>query len=129
MALDEDDRSCRPAGRRARCPGAIQETAQARLTRLAEDQPASSFVQALRRRQAGRPQEPDDAGHCPYRAVRARGIARRPAGSGAGPSEHDEMVTAAAGGSAAGCRRLAEQEAGVRPPGRAPGSRGRDQAS
>jgi phosphatidylserine/phosphatidylglycerophosphate/cardiolipin synthase-like enzyme len=92
-------------------PGRHQEAAQARLTRLIEDQPASSFVRALRAATAGPPQEPTTLTSALFQ------LAEQAAALGAVPPEarareHDQMI--------ADSRRivrrlqgLAEQEAGV----------------
>ena len=58
VALDTDDRLVIRLTDEA-VPGRYRDEAQARLTRLVEDQPKSSFVQALRSAAGGRPQEPE----------------------------------------------------------------------
>jgi phosphatidylserine/phosphatidylglycerophosphate/cardiolipin synthase-like enzyme len=110
VALDSDGQLVARLAEDA-LPGRYQEAAQARLTMLIEDQPASSFVRALRAAAGGPPQEPATL------ASALSELAEQAAALGAAPPEtrerdHNQMAV----DSRRIVRRLqglAEQEAGV----------------
>jgi len=90
VALDTDDRLVIRLTDEA-VPGRYRDAAQSRLTRLVEDQPASSFAQALRAAAGGRPEEP-----VPLTEALARLAAAAAALSTAPPGtrqrEHDHLA-------------------------------------
>src|SRR6266516_2902113 len=91
VALDADDRLVARLAEDA-VPGRYRDTAQARLTRLIEDEPASRFVRALRSAASGRPQEPTTlTGALGEFADRAAALSATPPDTR--ERDHAEMVT------------------------------------
>ena len=110
VALDEDGQLIARLADNA-LPGRHQEAAQARLTRLIEDQPTSSFVRAMRAAAGGPPQEPAPlASALSHLAEQAAALSAVPAA--ARERYHDDM-TADSRRIVHRLHALAEQEAGV----------------
>jgi phosphatidylserine/phosphatidylglycerophosphate/cardiolipin synthase-like enzyme len=90
VALDTDDRLVIRLTDEA-VPGRYRDAAQSRLTRLVEDQPKSSFVQALRAAAGGRPQEPVPLTEA-LAGLAAGAAALSAAPPGTRKREHDQMA-------------------------------------